>query len=103
MFSSVGLHVSGRTTSEPVNRPLEVVLRAVPKESLWARSRYAWGPGPSGAASPGVDADDYAATRTPVVSAMAMTARARAPMTVTVRMGYLSCRDYARAPRANLK
>ena len=40
LFSIVGLNVSERTPSATVNQTFEVVLRAVPKQSLRARSRY---------------------------------------------------------------
>jgi hypothetical protein len=40
LFWIVGLNVSERTPSATVNQTFEVVFRAVPKQSLRARSRY---------------------------------------------------------------
>src|ERR1700733_3659074 len=51
-FSIVGLKTSDRTPSATVNQTFEVVLRAVPKQSLRAKSIYAVVPGPPGAEPP---------------------------------------------------
>src|ERR1700733_9907266 len=50
LFWIDGLKVSDRTPSATVNQTFDVVLRAVPKQSLRARSRYDWAPGLPGAA-----------------------------------------------------
>ena len=50
--SIVGLNTSDSTPSATVNQTFEVVLRAVPKQSLRATSIYAVVPGPPGADPP---------------------------------------------------
>src|ERR1700742_2178198 len=79
--SMLGLNTSESTPPATVNHTLEVVLRAVPKQSLRATSRKDWAPGP-----PGASPDGWAARGAAAAAGMAATAPSSAPAVIAQPM-----------------